>query len=191
MAGASHHSWKPPIATAAVITLSVALTCASHLFPAIIEALQRNPSALVAGEIWRIVTPLFVQPDPWPITLSIWGLLIVCGVAVEQIFGVAGWLALYATGAVVGEIAGYVWQPLGSGGSIAVAGLLGGLIAWFLSKPTPWFAKIGVVVVIAGALMDTWAKDIHGLPLLAGILVGVLLLRRRHADGPHRPTDRV
>jgi hypothetical protein len=183
MAGASHHSWKPPIATAAVITLSVALTCASRFFPTIAEALQRNPSALMAGEIWRVATPLLVQPDPWPITLSVWSLLVVGGVAVEQIFGLAGWLILYATGAVVGETAGYFWQPTGSGGSIAVASLLGGLIAWFLSKPTPWFAKIGVVVVIAGAIADTWVKDIHGLPFLAGILVGVLLLRRRPADG--------
>lgn len=137
----------------------------------------------MAGEVWRVITPIFVQPDPWPITLAIWGLLIVGGVAVEQILGFAGWLTLYVTGAIVGEIAGYAWQPIGSGGSIAVAGLLGGLIAWFLSKPTPWFAKIGVVVVIAGALADTWAKDIHGLPLIAGILVGILLLQRQPAGG--------
>jgi rhomboid protease GluP len=171
--------WKTPYATASVLALSVTLTCASHFVPAIEEALQRNLSALMAGEIWRVVTPLFVQSDPWPITLSIWGLLVASGVAVEQIFGLAGWLALYFTGAIVGEIAGYAWQPTGSGGSIAVAGLLGGLIAWFLSKPTPWFAKIGVAIVIAGAFVDTWAKDIHGLPLLAGIFVGVILLRRQ------------
>lgn len=171
--------WKTPFATTIVLMLSVMLTCAAHFSPAIAEALQRNPSALMAGEVWRVVTPLFVQPDPWPITLSIWGLLIVSGAAVEQIFGLVGWLALYAAGAVVGEISGYAWQPIGSGGSIAVAGLLGGLMAWFLSKPTPWFAKVGVVVVVAGALADTWEKDIHGLPLLAGILVGVFLLRRR------------
>jgi hypothetical protein len=52
-------------------------------------------------------------------------------------------------------------------------------MAWFLSKPTPWFAKIGVVFVMAGALLDTWAKDVHGLPLLVGVLVGASLLRRR------------
>lgn len=173
---------RVPFATAAVLALSVTLTCASHFVPSIGEALQRNPSALMSGEVWRVVTPLFVQPDPWPITVSIWGLLIVCGIAVEQLFGFAGWLALYATGAAVGEIAGYVWQPFGSGGSVAVAALLGGLIAWFLSKPTPWFAKIGVAVVVAGALADSWVKDIHGLPLIAGIFVGILLLRRQSAD---------
>jgi membrane associated rhomboid family serine protease len=171
--------WKAPFVTAIILTLSVVITYASHFAPAITDALQRNPSALMAGEIWRVVTPLLVQPDPWPITLSIWGLLAVGGIAVEQIFGMAGWLALYFTGAIVGEIAGYAWQPTGSGGSIAVAGLLGGLIACFLSKPTPWFAKIGVAIVIAGAFVDTWAKDIHGLPLLAGIFVGVLLVRHR------------
>jgi rhomboid protease GluP len=179
MAAPRDQNWNTPFATAAVLALSVTLTCISHFVPAVSEALQRNPSALMAGEVWRAVTPLFVQPDRWPITLSIWGLLAVGGVAAEQIFGMAGWLALYGTGAVVGEIAGYAWQPTGSGGSIAVAGLLGGLIAWFLSKPTPWFAKIGVAIVIAGAFGDTWVKDIHGLPLLAGIFVGALLMRHR------------
>lgn len=179
MAMPCDRGWNIPFATATVLALSVALTCASRFAPVIREALQRNPAALMAGEVWRVATPLFVQPDSWPVTLSISALLVVGGVAVEQIFDIAGWLALYATGAVVGEIAGYIWQPLGSGGSIAVAGLLGGLIAWFLSKPTPWFAKIGIAIVIAGAFVDTWAKDIHGLPLLAGIFVGMLLLRRR------------
>jgi membrane associated rhomboid family serine protease len=182
MAMPRDRSWKIPFATATVLTLSVVITCASYSAPVITQALQRNPSALMAGEIWRIITPLFVQPDPWPITLSIWGLLVASGVAAEQLFGMAGWLALYFTGAIVGEIAGYAWQPTGSGGSIAVAGLLGGLLAWFLSKPTPWFAKIGVTIVIAGAFVDTWVKDIHGLPLLAGIFVGALLLRPQRVD---------
>ena len=171
--------WKTPFATATILMLSVVITCASRHAPTIADALRRNPSGLTAGEIWRVATPLVVQPDPWPITLSIWGLLAASGIAVEQIFGMAGWLALYFAGAIVGEIAGYAWQPTGSGGSIAVAGLLGGLIAWFLSKPTPWFAKIGVAIVVAGAFVDIWAKDIHGLPLLAGILVGALLMRHR------------
>lgn len=62
MAVPRDRSWKVPSATATVLTLSVVITCASYAAPAITEALQRNPSALMAGEIWRIITPVFVQP---------------------------------------------------------------------------------------------------------------------------------
>jgi membrane associated rhomboid family serine protease len=177
-----HRTWRFPVATATVLVLSVAFTGASLVAPWLADLLRRDLPALKAGELWRVATPLVVQPDPWPATLSVWVALCVFGTAAEQIFGVAGWLALYATGAAVGEIAGYLWQPTGSGGSVAVVGLLGGLLAWFLSRPTPWFAKTGVVIMVAAAMADTWMKDIHGLPLLAGMAAGALLLRKRRAS---------
>jgi rhomboid protease GluP len=177
-----HRTWRIPFATATVLVLSVAVTCAGLVVPGLADLLRRDLPALEAGELWRVATPLLVQPDPWPATLSVWIALCVFGTAAEQIFGMAGWLALYAAGAAAGEIAGYLWQPTGAGGSVAVAGLLGGLVAWFLSRPTPWFAKIGVVILIGAALADTRVKDIHGLPLLAGMGIGALLLRRRRAS---------
>jgi hypothetical protein len=61
---------------------------------------------------------------------------------VEKLFGTSRWMALYLIGAVVGEAAGYLWQPYGAGGSVAVAGLLGGFLAWCLVQPTPRPSKV-------------------------------------------------
>ncbi len=173
---AAHRIGKFPFATVAVLALSVALTCTSRIEPRLLEALRRDWPALERGELWRAVTPLFVQPDPWPITLSIWATLLVVGLSVERLFGRARWLCLYAAGAVVGEMAGYAWQPDGAGGSIAVAGLLGGLAAWLLLRPGPWFAKTVPAALIVAALISTWMNDIHGLPFLAGLALGALFL---------------
>lgn len=165
-----------PFATAMVLASTVAITGARFLVPGLAEALRRDLPALEAGEWWRAVTPLFMQTDPWPATLSVWALLWWIGVLVERLFGTTRWLILYGAGAVAGEAVGYVWQPHGSGGSVAIAGLLGGLMAWCLLEPTPWFAKAGSVIVIGAALADTWINDIHGLPLLAGLCVGAFLI---------------
>jgi hypothetical protein len=55
-------SW--PVATAAVLAVTVVLTVLQFPLPQVRLALWRDPDALAAGQWWRLVTPLFVQYDP-------------------------------------------------------------------------------------------------------------------------------
>lgn len=52
------------------------------------------------------------------------------GIPAERIFGAKGALALYLVPAAIGEGLGYVWQPHGLKRSIAVLGLVSGLVSW-------------------------------------------------------------
>ena len=46
----------------ALLIITVAITSMQFVFPEIIPALNRNREALASGEIWRTITPLFIQP---------------------------------------------------------------------------------------------------------------------------------
>jgi hypothetical protein len=52
---------KLPISIS-IISITAVVTSLQFLFPEIITALDRNKDALLSGEVWRLITPLFVQP---------------------------------------------------------------------------------------------------------------------------------
>ena len=81
----------------------------------------------------------------------------VIGVAAEQLLPRAEWILLYVVGVLVGHGIGEVFQPHQSGTSVAFAAVLGGIAARVL-------------------------RDIHGLPFLAGLAVGIVFELRRARD---------
>src|SRR5438874_8530661 len=84
-----------PIATVVVLGITAIATGLQLIFPRILGALRRDPSALAAGEWWRMITPLFVHSDGWvQIILNMVGIAVV-GQLVERLFGSWRWLALY------------------------------------------------------------------------------------------------
>lgn len=46
-----------------IFLVTVLVTSFQFIFPELIEALDRNKSALLSGEIWRLITPLLIQPQ--------------------------------------------------------------------------------------------------------------------------------
>ena len=81
----------------------------------------------------------------------------VLGIAAEQVFRRWQWLVAYVGAAAVGQIAGYAWQPVGAGNSIAVCGLAGLIIVWaWRGRPgLPPFA-VPAALLWFGALLATW-----------------------------------
>ena len=54
----------------------------------------------------------------------------VVGPLVVRLFGTWRWLALYFIIGVIAAAISYVWEPYGAGASIAMCGLIGGLLVW-------------------------------------------------------------
>jgi len=78
-------SW--PVATTAVLAVTVVLTVLQFPFPQVRLALWRDPDALAAGQWWRLVMPLLVQYDPvWQIVMVL-TLIAAIGALAERVFG--------------------------------------------------------------------------------------------------------
>jgi len=172
--------------TVSVFLVTGAVTAAQFRYPEVLENLRRDPDALASGEWWRTLSPLLVQDPSWQSWITVPGIAVL-GVPVERIFGARAMLALYLVPAAVGELAGYLWQPHGAGNSIADLGLAGGLLAWLFMEagergwPRPLLKRLRLWggAVLAGAVVDTALRDVHGLPTLTATALAAGLLHRR------------
>ena len=173
--------WRFPILTTVTLALTAAVTASRLAGPGVVDALRRDPSALRSGQLWRLLSPVLVQTDRS--ALVVVGVLVaapVVGAVAEQLFPPRRWIALYLVGALVGHGLGEVFQPLQGGTSVAFTALLGGLAAYALRRTSrvPAVLRVEAAVAIPLAVADTVARDIHGLPFLAGLALAVLWLHR-------------
>ena len=158
------------------------------------NALDRQPGTLAAGEWWRVATPLLVHHGGWRETaFNISGIALL-GVFVERMFGRRRWLAVYFIPGVIGEAVGSAWRPHGAGASVGGAGLLGSLLASLCAKGRPALARIAGAIGLIAAAALTLARDIHGPSVLAGagLAAGLLLAQRDDrvdAGGPDGGPD--
>ena len=169
-----------------VFGVTAVFTGLGYLVPAVADALARDP-AFFDGQVWRLVTPILVNPEGWgQVVFNGIGLLIF-GAIVERVYGRVAWLALYLTGGVVGEIYSYAIEYYSAGASVAIAGLLGGVAAWLISGAAKVVLALRVgalVVLVLGAVLAA-TGDNHGAPLLAGgALGGALVWRSMRAASP-------
>jgi hypothetical protein len=143
---------RPPVVTAVVFVLTAATSVLGLLVPGVLAALQRTPQGL-HGDWWRTFTSLFVQDGGVAGTISNLAFLLVMGVLAEQVLGAWQWLVCYFGAGLVGELAGYAWQPRGAGNSVAICGLAGGLtVALAVEAGVPRLAPV-VLAYWAAALL--------------------------------------
>jgi rhomboid protease GluP len=86
------------------------------------------------GEWWRLATSMFLHSGALHLFLNMWSLRVL-GPFVEQLFGRGTYFVLYMLAGIGGSIASCLWNPLGLsvGASGAIFGLLGAIIAFFLT----------------------------------------------------------
>lgn len=170
--------FKPvPVLTLCALLITVTGSCLDRLYPALLHFLWRDPLALSHHQWWRLLSPLLVQPDPWPRAVSVFLLFLVVGSLSEHLWTKAAWLSLYLAGGLAGEIAGYMWQPYDAGLSVAGAGLLGALATSMILRAAACQVKLGGGLILLGGLILAWRSDIHGPPILVGGLIAVLMIR--------------
>jgi hypothetical protein len=54
--------WRWPWTSTAIITVTALVTGLSFAVPDLLALLRRDTDSLLAGQVWRVITPLFVQP---------------------------------------------------------------------------------------------------------------------------------
>lgn len=180
---------RPLVASAVIIALTVLVFGLQLVYPEIVEMLRRDLEGLKAGEWWRVVTPLFVQPHGWQQFLFNAIFLLVFLPLAERLYGVKVWLLYFVPG-VVGQLVNYAWLPDGGGSSTAAFGLMGALMTYVLRHrgaipgQYPYFAALG----LCGAVIMCFMRDGHGPGFLAGAFLAALILFGVHGRVQQRPS---
>ena len=163
---------RVPIGTIVVLVCWVICTALYHLgATGLFLAVRRDPEALRAGQVWRLVSPVLVQPDGLAVVIGLGVTAVLVGTVAERTFGTGRFLVLLALGALAGHSIGEWWQPYSGGMSVAFCGPLGALAVYVLMARFRRF-YITAVVVLAGAVVLSAITDIHGPPILVGAVVG-------------------
>jgi len=143
--------------------------------------------AIVAGEMWRLVTAIFLHVDLLHIAFNSYALLIF-GPQVERPYGRARFLVMYFLTGLAGSALSFLLSPRPSvGASGAIFGLIGVLGAYLYRYREQLLAGrsrlTGIVGIVAYNLLygfivpvvDNWA---HIGGLLAGLVLGWFMAPR-------------
>jgi membrane associated rhomboid family serine protease len=146
--------------------------------PSLLDVLERQRDAILAGEVWRLTTSLVVQDGGTAGAVGNLVALAVVGAVAEQVWDRRRWVAIALGSAVAGELWGLVVQPVGGGNSVAVFGLSASLAVVAVRQGDAVARGIAVVALVAcGVLLVT--GDLHGGAALAGGVLAIAL------GGPH------
>ncbi len=91
-------------------------------------------SRILAGEYWRLITPVFLHGDMIHLLLNSWSLY-VAGSITERLYGHSAFAVIYFVSGLCGSIASLFFTPgAGVGASGAIFGLMGALIYFGFTK---------------------------------------------------------
>jgi len=158
-----------------IIGMTVLVTTLQFIYPEIIPALDRNKEALFAGEVWRLITPLFIQPmGVWQCVFNGVFLLVFMPVA-EHFYG-RKLILIYFIAGITGQIANFYWNKGGGGSSTAIYGVIGALFVYILLNrnnfPRP-YTFLALAPFISAVIL-CFFQDGHAPGLLAGAVTALI-----------------
>lgn len=137
--------------------------------------------AIAHGEVWRLLTMMFLHGFLLHLVLNCWALLTI-GPLVEEIYGPRKLLAMYLLSGVGGSLASLWWNPPSWHGSVgasgAIFGLLGVGVAWSWRRGGRFGASIrGQMIqwVLYGLVMGFLIHGVDNAAHIGGLVTGGLL----------------
>jgi membrane associated rhomboid family serine protease len=166
-----------PVGLVSMLALSLLGTLLYRTsWPALLDHATRDAEGLRHGQVWRLLTPVFVSADSGAVTALAVLFAVVVGVFAERRFGTGRFLVLWLGGAAMADLVGAGWQPDGPSISVAACGVLGGLATWWLRMRASGPVSAGLGVLLVAVLMLP-AHDVHGVAMLTGMGLGGFVLR--------------
>jgi len=166
-----------PFATL-VLLLAISIpTALQFFFPSLLQMFERDYTRFLAGDWWRVITPLFVQDGG--ISGSIFNLvtLLLIGTVAEKMWGSQRWPILFFAGGILSEIIAFVWQPVGAGNSVANFSLAASIAVLSLTLPTSRVVKVMAILALGAGMILLLLRDVHGPAMLFGALIALILIR--------------
>ena len=166
-----------------IITITTLITSLQFIFPGIITALDRNKEALLSGEVWRLITPLFIQP------MGIWqcvfnGIFFLAFLPIAEFIYRRKLILIYFTAGLVGQIFNYYWNKGGGGSSTAIYGVIGSLYTYIVHNRNK-FPSGYIFLPIAGflgAVILLFFQDGHAPGLLTGGILSWVLVSQQQTS---------
>jgi Rhomboid family len=167
-----------------IISVTALITSLQFIFPEIVTALERNKAALLSGEVWRLITPLFIQP--MGLTQCLYnGVFFISFLPIaEYLFG-RSLIVIYFGAGLAGQIVNYYWEKGRGGSSTAIYGVIGSLFAYILLN-RKLFSQGYIFLPIAGFLGATtlcFFQDGHASSLLVGGVISLAFMRDESVAG--------
>ncbi len=171
----------PPWATLSLFVAIGIPTTLQFFFPYILTLFRRDTVAFLAGDWWRVITPLFVQDGG--VSGSIFNLvsLLIVGSIAERLWGSRRWLIIFFVSGVLCEIIALAWQPVGAGNSGANFALAGSVAVVCLTRNPLRLERIFAVVVLATGMLLLMLHDIHGAATALGAAIALTLIWFEHS----------
>lgn len=120
------------LAANALVWLAMELSGGSESLAVLVRFGAKYNPAIVAGEYWRFVTPIFMHIGFLHLGVNSYALLIF-GRDVERLFGRGRFLAMYLLSGIGGSVASFVGNDaLSAGASGAIFGLVGAMVVYLL-----------------------------------------------------------
>lgn len=177
-----------------ILSLTVVITTLQFFFPEIIKALDRNRDALLSGEVWRLISPLFIQPAGlWQCLFN--GVFFFSFVPIAEHLYRRSLIVIYFATGFVGQLVNFYWEttpgglPTSKGGSsTALFGVMGSLFMYVLinRKTFPKGYTLLPVAGFLGATILVFFEDGHAPSLLFGGIIGLLFSRTSRKILPYQ-----
>lgn len=187
-----HPVWVTPLLLGVNLLLYLLLSIAADnsFFQALwdganIEALVRfgakENRAIIAGEYWRFLTPVFLHIGLLHLLFNQYALYLF-GREVERLFGPFRFGALYLLAGLGGSLASFAFSPVvAAGASGAIFGIVGALILFFwlnrelLGEMGRQQARTLLTLLGFNLLLGLLIPGIDNFGHMGGLLVGLLL----------------
>ena len=146
----------------------------------------RYGPAIIQGEWWRLVVPIFLHIGIFHIFTNLVGLLII-GRITEKIFGSLGYVVIYFLTGIIGNICSFYFSPnIGAGASGAIFGLFGTYIAYLFINRS-YLGRVGkdmllsvLFIVLVNIFFGLFSNGIdntaHFCGLISGLVIGFYVI---------------
>jgi membrane associated rhomboid family serine protease len=177
-------------AVTVILVINIAIWIAqSFLLPVITGRFAAYPPAIAGGELWRLISPMFLHlPFNPGNTFSLLHIgfnsyvLYAYGPHVEQAFGTARFVAMYLVAGFVASATSYTFGACGVpslGASGAIFGVVGILIAYLYRRRTSailaGYLRSMMIFVALNLLIGFTIAGIDNFAHIGGLIGGVLL----------------
>ena len=173
---------RPPSVTWTAVGLWLLVAVPSLLqipFPALLTSLRRDPDLIRHnGQVWRVLTSVLVQDGGLPGTVFNLVILAVVGLFAAEVWGPVLTPVVFLLAHLVFNMSvTFLSSEVGAGNSGATLGLAASMAGLALLTQSEMALRWRAIGVLGVGIALVGIGDAHGIGVLGGLVIGILVAR--------------